>query len=108
MRGRRSCVRQSALAVGRHGYLVAFDLEIVANPVGQILVVFDDQNALHASERPSGQFVFVAPGKLTTNRAPRPGAPSTHARPPCRSVQSRTTERPMPVPAMFAGAPERM
>src|SRR4029077_3526944 len=78
---RRTRERETARAVARHVDLVAFDLEVVAKPGGQVPVVLDDENSRHARNS-------------MTNRAPPAGASSTHASPPWSRASSRTTYNP--------------
>src|SRR5207249_4995542 len=106
-----ACARQSLGAVLDDVDVVALDLEVVAQPVGEVGVVLDDEDPLHAvtpasapapsrSGAPSGACSASGmSGSSITKRAPRPGASSAHARPPCSPASSRTTERPIPVPA---------
>src|SRR3989440_1306140 len=103
--------RQSLGAVVGHLDLIAFDLQVVAQPVGEIWVVFHHQDSHHAGtlERPPGcpaTWGEGSSGSSMTNRTPRPpagGVPlcpsSAQARPPCSATSSRTTASPMPVPA---------
>src|SRR5437870_3470703 len=81
-------------------HLVALDLEVVAEPVGEIGIVLDHEDSRH------GVSPTAVTGSSITKRAPPPppvpvplGASSAQARPPCSATSSRTTERPMPVPA---------
>src|SRR6266511_833395 len=86
-------------AVARDLHVVALDLEVVAQPVGEIGIVFDDQDALGAHAAPPAP--AGATGSSITKRAPPAsgGASSTQARPLCSVASSRTTARPMPLPA---------
>src|SRR5881392_321995 len=93
--------------------LVALDLEVVAQPEGEVGVVFDDEDPGHAvapaSARtvpaPDAAWASGTSGSSITNRLPArsprcdAGASSTQVRPPCSATSSRTTDRPMPVPA---------
>src|SRR5207244_8077650 len=87
--------------------VVAFYLEVVAQPVGEVGIVLDDEDPLHAvtpasarSCSPSGASSACGmSGRSITKRATRPGASYAQTRPSCRATSSRTTERPMPVPA---------
>ena len=63
-----------------HLHLVALGLQVEAQPFGEVLLVFDDQNAAH-----------LAIGSCSTNVLPRPGPSlSAQARPPCRLATERT------------------
>src|SRR5205823_6878061 len=89
--------------------LVALDLEVVAQPEGEVGVVFDDEDPGHAvapaSARtvpaPDAAWASGTSGSSITNRLPArsprcdAGASSTHVRPPCSATSSRTTDRPM-------------
>src|SRR5262245_52967548 len=109
---RRAGAHQALGAVVGNLDLVALDFEVVAETVGEIAVVFDHQDALHESARSvagsglgtgpdvdDGAVGAGAAGSSSTNRAPPPGALSTQTRPRCSVASSRTTDRPMPVPA---------
>src|ERR1051325_6758729 len=72
----------------RDVHLVTLELEVEAQPVGQVLFVFHDQNAAH-----------LEIGNWSTNVLPRPGPSlSAQARPPWRLATERTMKRPSPVP----------
>ena len=72
----------------------AFSLEVEAQPLGQVLLVLDDEHALgrrgHAS---------VALGRSSVNVLPWPWPSlSANARPPCFLATDRTMNRPRPLP----------
>ena len=71
------------LAVGRDDGLVAFGLEVEAQAVGDVLLVFDDQDAAHDQSS--------RVGSSSVNVAPRP-SPSlcANTRPPCARAIERT------------------
>src|SRR6185436_4397959 len=77
---------EAAPAVLAHLDREALDLQVVAQAVGEVAVVLDQQDPRHA-------------GSSTTKRAPPAAPSSTKTRPPWRSTRSATTASPMPVPA---------
>src|SRR5205823_343322 len=103
--------RQSLRAVVRDLDLITFDLQVVAQPVGEVGVVFHHEDARHAGPLAEASCCPATPGEGSsgssmTNRTPRPPAgsgpfcpSSAQARPPCSATSSRTTASPMPVPA---------
>ena len=82
---------ESRGAVARDRDLVALDLEVVAEAEREIGVVLHDQDAGPHAAAPHS-------GSTTTNRAPRVES-SIVASPPCLRASSRTTLKPMPLPA---------
>ena len=82
---------QRGFARFHHFHLVAFGFQIEAQPIGQVVLVFDDQNACSSLHRTGGS--------CRTKVLPRPGPSlSAHARPPCRLATERTMNSPRPVP----------
>ena len=75
--GRERPVRVDGFrAVRRDHRLVTLELQVERNALGQVGIVFDDEDASH-------QTAARDSGSDTVNRAPPPGAASTQARPPC-------------------------
>ncbi len=67
---------------------VTLGLQIEAQAIGQVLFVFDHQDAAH-----------LATGSCRMKVLPCPGPSlSAHARPPCRRATERTMNKPRPVP----------
>src|SRR5256885_10469962 len=93
------CPRQSLGAVFRNLDVVAFDLEVVAEPVCEIRIVFDDENPLGGhGTRGRGHT-----GNSMTTRVPTPAIGSSiHARPWCRLADPPSTATPTPQPAPAA------
>src|SRR2546426_6370696 len=101
--------RQAFHAVVRHLDLIALDLQVVTQAVGEVGVVLDDEDTGHAGtlgEPLGARSAGGSSGNSMTNRTPLPPlaaargcGSSTQARPPCRATSSRTTASPMPVPA---------
>ena len=72
----------------------AFRLEVEAQPLGQVLLVLDDEHALRRRGHAS-----VALGRSSVNVLPWPWPPlSANARPPCFLATDRTMKRPRPLP----------
>src|SRR5262249_33294021 len=79
-----------------HVSVVALGLEVEPQPLGQVLLVFDDEDALghRAPHADAG-----ALGSSSVNVLPRPcPALSANARPPCLRATERTMKRPRPLP----------
>ena len=70
--------------------VVTFGFEIEAEPVGQVELVFDDENSAHAEGAVGSCSVKVLP-------CPGPGL-SANTRPPCFLATELTMNRPSPVP----------
>ena len=81
-------------AVGGNAHLIALALEVVAQTVGEVGVVFHQKDPRGAH----GEDLVPATGIVTQNSAPPPGAVDTVASPPKLSAISRTSASPMPLP----------
>src|SRR6185503_8589485 len=110
------CALQPLQSIVGNVDVVAFDLEVVAQPEGQVGVVFDDEDArrhaslsvvMGSSSSCSGPdagrtsaSTFGECGSSTKKREPRCSrlCRSTPARPPWRCTRSRTTANPIPLP----------
>src|SRR6185437_5896348 len=89
---------ESRVAVARQLHLIAFDLEVVAPPHGEVAVVFDHENARHRRTPASALSLGAScsagstSGNATPKQAPELwGASSIHTSPFCIAASSRTT-----------------
>src|SRR6266851_7225744 len=82
--------RQGFFATVRQDRPVALLAQRVANDVGDVAVIVDDEN-IHSSS--------LARGSSTTKRAPRGTPSSTRTDPPWRSTSDFTMASPRPLPA---------
>ena len=80
---------QGHLAVLLHLGGEAFRLEVQLEAPGEVLLVFDDEDAAHVAFSGSSRV------KVLPRPAPRLSA---NARPPCRRATARTIDSPSPVP----------
>ena len=73
--------------------VVPLSLEVVTQAVGQVLFVFDDEDAAHCG---------ATSGSCTMNVLPCPGPPlSAYTFPPWRATTDRTMKSPRPVPLIL-------
>src|SRR4029453_18105254 len=98
--------------VGRDDRVVTFGLEVEAQPIGNVLLVFDNENTAHGemgsgvilrfSKKDSRPHYEVSRGNSRVNVDPWP-SPSlcANTRPPCARAIERTMYRPRPVPLMW-------
>ena len=81
---------ERGLAVAIDVNRVALGLEVEPQAIGQVCLVFNDQDAAH---------LFFTRGNSSVNVAPLPSPMlSANTRPPCALAMERTMKRPSPVP----------
>ena len=95
--------RQSRLAVAFNGGLVALGLQVIEESLGEVGLVFDDENAQGTAHQALNSRSWVVwrrrRGSWTLTVVPLPSpALSAKTSPPCWRAMERTMKSPRPVP----------